>query len=269
MNIYQSPLCSCIICKEVKSAKGIYSHCFFAHTVEGKEQALKAHKLSKIPQKLALAQRKLDKIYNYESDPKYCIFCKSVLSYNKRKNDFCSRSCSASRQRRQRPVIINNSKKFTKAVGPYTKLLGRAICKNCNKEFWNTGKLCCSIECRDNIRSKNGTLRKRIVYNNMVFQSSWEVTIAKFLDQNSIKWSQPRKRLKWNDTTLNKIRTYLPDFFLDDFNQWLDVKNPHKQKQDADKISQLCILFPLFVGNIKEVKEFVVQLTGVEPACVL
>jgi len=67
---------------------------------------------------------------------------------------------------------------------------------------------------------------------------------------------------------LNRRRTYLPDFFLTDYNFYLDVKNPFNQKKDADKIRQLVRQFPLFVGNIEEVQQFVARLVGIEPTCV-
>jgi len=48
---------------------------------------------------------------------------------------------------------------------------------------------------------------------------------------------------------------------------FLDVKNPIKMAEDADKISQLIKIIPLFVGNIEQVIGFVERQTGLEPAC--
>jgi hypothetical protein len=39
--------------------------------------------------------RKLEKITNYNHNPKLCKFCKSPLLYDKRRNNFCNQSCSA------------------------------------------------------------------------------------------------------------------------------------------------------------------------------
>lgn len=35
-------------------------------------------------------------IEKYLSNPKQCLFCKKILPYEKRRNDFCNKSCSAS-----------------------------------------------------------------------------------------------------------------------------------------------------------------------------
>ena len=123
----------------------------------------------------------------------------------------------------------------------------------------------CSIICRDSITSQNGTLKRRIKYKEFTFQSTWEITIAKFLDNNDIIWEQPRKRFKWFDLTLKKNRTYLPDFYLPEYSYYLDVKNPYKQSVDADKLSQLKNLLRLYVGDIRGVKDLVVGLRGLEP----
>lgn len=138
-------------------------------------------------------------------------------------------------------------------------------CNNCGKSISKPRILTCSTKCRDAIRSKNGTLKRRIEYNGNIFQSSWEVEIAKFLDDNNVRWSQPKKRLQWFDTTLNKKRTYLPDFLLDNHAVFLDVKNPFKQKQDADKLNQLCNKFTLVVGDIDTIKNYVATMEGLEP----
>lgn len=130
----------------------------------------------------------------------------------------------------------------------------------------NPKRLTCSNSCRDQIRSQNGNLHRRVYYKSFTFQSNWEIAIAEFLDKHNIEWEQPHKRLKWFDTTQQNNRTYLPDFYLPKYNYYLDVKNPIKQIQDADKIKQLKLLFPLFVGNIKETTNFVAGMAGLEPA---
>lgn len=56
--------------------------------------------------------------------------------------------------------------------------------------------------------------------------------------------------------------------YLPGYNFYLDVKNPKKQMEDADKIKQLIAQFPLFVDDIQKVKQFVARLAGLEPACI-
>jgi hypothetical protein len=94
--IYTSPLCSCIICKQIKSAKGIHSHYITAHTSDGNSRVrstLEQHaytRITNIKHKVSM-QHQL-----YLHTPNYCKNCNTTLRYKDRKNKFCSKSCAAS-----------------------------------------------------------------------------------------------------------------------------------------------------------------------------
>ena len=221
-----------------------------------------------------------------------CKNCqKSLTPFNK----FCSKSCAAIFNNKHKKPRTEESKLKTsitlkegmangsipkppiskkKYLFPYTKLHGTYNCHHCTKTFWRTQyeQKTCSISCRDHICSVNKCAKVRIAFNNVfdneeiVLQSSWELKIAEWLTQHNIIWSRPKKRIIWFDTTLQKKRTYLPDFYLKDSKMFLDVKNPIKMKEDEDKLTQLKKIIPLFVGNIEQIKEYVVHQTGVEPA---
>lgn len=214
-----------------------------------------------------------------------CQHC-TALTINPK---FCTKSCAAKFNNKLRtPRTVDSKKKTSDSMqrlrkagfkntvpetpshAPRTRIYFQ-VCKVCKSSFISKKikRLTCSKVCYDSIRSQNGTLKQRITYNNMVFQSAWEIDIAKFLDLINITWEQPHKRILWYDTTLQKERTYLPDFYLVAYNIYIDVKNPFKQAQDCDKLQQLKSIIPLFVGNIPEVKNYVARLAGLEPACVL
>lgn len=158
--------------------------------------------------------------------------------------------------------------------GNHTKLYGYCQCNSCNNYFWQTSyrQRCCSKQCRDNICSQNKCRKTHIPYFNIYsnkqidLQSSWELEIAIWFDENNIKWSRPTTRFKWFNTLDSKTKTYLPDFFLVDYNVYLDVKNPIKIQQDEYKLNQLKKIIPLTVGNIEEIKQYVACLAGLEPA---
>lgn len=208
-----------------------------------------------------------------------CLNCNQPL-VPKSSKKFCCKSCAAkfnnktrkprSEESRQRTSIAMQGKKNPAAENPDLHLKWCGIkfhnCNHCGKLMSNPKRNTCSKECRDSIRSQNGTLKRRLTYNGVIFQSSWEVAIAQFLDHHNITWEQPHKRIKWFDKTLQKHRTYLPDFYLPEYNYFLDVKNPIKQKQDADKLSQLTTILNLHVGDIDTIKQFVARLAGLEPA---
>ena len=67
----------------------------------------------------------------------------------------------------------------------------------------------------------NGRIKK-CVYNDQIFDSNWEVIVAKFLDKNNIKWIRPLNGFEyiWN----NLIHIYYPDFYLTDYNLYIEVK---------------------------------------------
>jgi hypothetical protein len=68
-------------------------------------------------------------------------------------------------------------------------------------------------------------------------QSSYEIRYAKFLEENNIKWHRP-KPLKWFDSSGN-VHRYYADFYLDDFDQYIDTKNDYLIIQDEEKIRRV------------------------------
>ena len=89
----------------------------------GKLGALKTSKVQK--------ERRLKRIEKYDGDPNHCSKCEVKLSYDKRHNKFCSRSCSAS---------INN--KGIRRNGKPPKQ-----CKKCGKKLDRNIKQYCNTKC--------------------------------------------------------------------------------------------------------------------------
>tara|TARA_Y100000034_G_scaffold58328_2_gene71118 strand:+ start:4520 stop:5155 length:636 start_codon:yes stop_codon:yes gene_type:complete len=81
---------------------------------------------------------------------------------------------------------------------------------------------------------ENAFYSKRTIYRGVVLDSSYELIVAKSLDENGIKWIRP-KPIKWNDD--GQIRRYIPDFYLPKYNIYLDPKNDFLIKKDRRKIS--------------------------------
>lgn len=81
-----------------------------------------------------------------------------------------------------------------------------------------------------------------ITYNGVKLDSSYELELAKNLDANGILWKRPSR---FNYTDLKGINhTYTPDFYLPDYDIYLDPKNdflieninPWLGYKDVDKI---------------------------------
>jgi len=114
----------------------------------------------------------------------------------------------------------------------------------------------CSDECFAKMKSYNAKGIKKQEYNGQFFDSNWEVKIAKWLDENNIIWLRPKTAVVWLDKNEKKHR-YYADFYLQDFNVYLDPKNPYcitKQKEKLDIVEKQ---IKLIYGNpnflIKEV----------------
>lgn len=71
-------------------------------------------------------------------------------------------------------------------------------------------------------------------YKDIWFDSTWEVTVAKSLDKNNISWCRPKIGFVWTDDG----KKYYPDFYLPEYDVYLDPKNSYLQKKDAEKISE-------------------------------
>lgn len=140
----------------------------------------------------------------------------------------------------------DSDERINKSVNTYkyNKLLG--LHKSHYNQFWSKES---RRKLRDAaIRRCLGGVRqtKKILYNGFKLGSTYEVKLAKDLDTNNIKWIIP-KRIKYIDIN-NKIHYYTPDFYLPDYNIYLDPKNdflinninPKLGYKDSDKINWVC-----------------------------
>jgi hypothetical protein len=108
------------------------------------------------------------KISNYNTNPKLCKYCKTIIPYNKQKNNFCNSSCSCTYNnlhrdksvtekvkntwyKKNKPISENRKsgriKQFKYQIepnAPYSKLY-RCTCSHCKTKFQNrTQKKYCS-----------------------------------------------------------------------------------------------------------------------------
>ena len=89
-------------------------------------------------------------------------------------------------------------------------------------------------------------MRRGILYKDTKLDSSYEVAVAKSLDEHQIKWERC-KRFPYK-TVDGKLHYYTPDFYLPDFDIYLDPKNdflinninPRTGINDVVKIKMVC-----------------------------
>lgn len=198
-----------------------------------------------------------------------CNFCGAKVVKVKsqlRDNNFCSSSCAAK---------FNNANRDASVYKKQSETLKRKIkngelskpqptpknycsiriktCNGCKKPFLtayylgNSNRVTCSDECAMQAsvgcrKYPNGKRKLTWFYNKyqkkeVLLESSWEVRLAKFLDGLNIVWVRPPS-IYWFDSS-NKKRYYFPDFYLPDYDIYLDPKNKYLQGKDQYKLDDV------------------------------
>jgi hypothetical protein len=69
--------------------------------------------------------------------------------------------------------------------------------------------------------------------------SSWEIELAKWFDILKIEWVRSKLiNFIWIDV-IGKKHRYYPDFFLPEYNLYIDPKNKFLQMKDNDKLNRV------------------------------
>lgn len=178
-----------------------------------------------------------------------CIYCGKLC---KNKNSLAQHECRC----KQNPnkIIISSiawNKGLSKETDSRVQKNADSICKawadgKYTNAKWSHESHAHSYETKLKLREVainrglgGHTYIKSYEYNGIYFDSSWEIEVAKSLDDNNIKWIRP-DRLFYKDNE-NKKRYYFPDFYLVDYDVYLDPKNdyllnnPHSGHNYSDK----------------------------------
>jgi hypothetical protein len=74
----------------------------------------------------------------------------------------------------------------------------------------------------------------------VMLDSSWEVALAKRLDKLNVSWIRPKTPMIWIDSK-GQSRHYFPDFYLPEYDLYLDPKNPLAIKAQEEKVNWLIV----------------------------
>lgn len=109
-----------------------------------------------------------------------------------------------------------------------------------------------AVENHPNSYTKNNVVGrvKNIDYNGIKLKGKWEVIVAKWLDLNNIKWEHETKSF---DYEWNGVRKYYPDFYLPDFDLFIEVKG-YETERDRCKWKVIPNLVILKLDEIKKIK---------------
>lgn len=95
---------------------------------------------------------------------------------------------------------------------------------------------------------------KNVIYNGIKLDGKWELEVAKYLDKNNIQWERPNIGIEYEWD--NKIHLYFPDFYLSDYNIYIEVKGLVRERDYAKwkNINNLIIIKAKEINDIRENK---------------
>lgn len=220
----------------------------------------------------------------YEKNPKKCLNCFVVIRYDKRKNNYCSRKCSALYTQRNgghckwndtHKKEISEKLKAYYQINKKPKTIKIQICKNCNKEFNNKNKrICCSRNCFEEwnkktgyLKGKSGGLRegagrsKSGWYKGYYCNSTYELAWVIYSIDNNVKFKRNTLGFDYvNSKGLNS--KYYPDFYIEETKTFVEIKG-YKEKEFYNKqnsFKQKIIV--LDKKNIKPILQYVKNKYG-------
>lgn len=96
----------------------------------------------------------------------------------------------------------------------------------------------------------NGRVKK-VIYKDITLDSQWEVDFAVWLDEKGVIWERPNKGFEYDYK--DKKHIYYPDFYLPDYNVYVEVKG-YKRDKDEYKWKVIDNLIIILQDDIKLIR---------------
>lgn len=93
--------------------------------------------------------------------------------------------------------------------------------------------------------------RRNIIYDDIHFKSSWEINVAKFLNENNINWKYENISYSLDD-----VRSYTPDFSIyenDVLKKHIEVKG-YWRKENKEKFEEFLNKYPDIIIEVWDKK---------------
>lgn len=207
---------------------------------------------------------------------KQCKWCKELFDTDNKPNGFmgnhtrwCDKNPNKQKylddlKKRDSVSLMTNSKKKSGKTNQFSKakLEGRGINHPLKGKKHPNPFKSHTTESIEKIRQKalesnHRRLRKGMIdYKGIMLDSSWELALAMRLDELQIKWERPEP-LKWVDKN-GDVHNYFPDFYLKEYDLYLDPKNPAAYQNQKEKVDVLRNKYKnlRFILTLKECEEF-------------
>ena len=173
-----------------------------------------------------------------KQNPEYSTYISSLTSVRSARKNFENQYTKAKREGQTIPISSNKGK-----PGHFNGRTHTDKTKQLQRE--------------KALSSSHRRLKKGMVeYNGIMLDSSWELELAKRLDELKIKWIRP-KSIPWKDQN-GLTHNYFPDFYLPLFDLFLDPKNPFAMKVQQNKLKMLTAQYKniIFLTSLDECKNF-------------
>ena len=179
-----------------------------------------------------------------------CKYCGKIWKNENSKRTH-ERFCNLNPNRE--PRYLSNSgwsKGLTKDTDPRVKRMSEALKGKPStfkgKTHSDSVKKAMSERAKQNKYEERFGKRKSFIYKDCSFGSSYEVKLAKILDEHDIKWVKPG-RFPYHDS-LGEIHHYTPDLYVPEYDIYFDPKNdflienvnPNMGYNDVEKITWVC-----------------------------
>lgn len=178
---------------------------------------------------------------------------------------FCSRTCGNSRgprsdefKQRNRELALANPKgwaldpkKYNTTSARWAKQRKSIECAECKKIFEvahsaRTRKYC-SVACANkNKFHPNSTIKHSSIYKGYKMDSGAELLFAKKCDELNIRWHKNTTEYYVFTNSKNKQSKYYPDFYLQDYDIWVEVKGLRYVRED-DELRRAAVPKPVFL----------------------
>ena len=163
-------------------------------------------------------------VYTCNKVDRYCLYCGKFLGKQyinaKRKRTFCN---------------VSHEDKYHNPHRQYSDAYRKSVSDRVRNSSIETRK-----KWSDNAKKQGlgGLISSKCFnYKGTILHSTYELNVAKSLDANNVRWVRP-KPLSWIDANMNE-HLYYPDFYLIDYNTYLDPKNDYLIIKDSDKINRV------------------------------
>lgn len=147
-------------------------------------------------------------------------------------------------------VVFTSKEVFTRHMKYCKSNPNREIFKG-HPQSEETKKKLSEIGLKD---TRRRLMRKTIKYNNVLYDSSWEVIFAKRLEKLEVSFERPKNPLDYSLEGVN--HHYFPDFWIPKIQKYVEVKNKYLYENDP-KVKILKERSDIiWLTNLKDIENF-------------